>query len=375
MKVAILETVKASAGFELEFDRIIIEALRECGHNPVMMLPEGAKLDYDFDVPKYYLSGGGIISYDGVKGLKKIWYSYLREKRRVKWFDAAVGMAKEKGIDAIVLTTATYRYMRALKKSRLRNIDIPVFFIFLGVNPQEKPRFLSKANDCLPYKNIHLCVTTLRDDFGENRPRNVKLIKPPVMIPKKCQCQAEHNPLRIGFFGHYRKGEKNIDWLLRLANEAVFNRPVKFVIQLVPTTEEDRREVEQIVAGYKENQVEFITHKLLNDDWYNAIQSVDIVYLPYTAERYLYNWSAIYFTAIGAKKPVLTTNVLNPEVMKKYSIGAYIDVNDFSLFRHEMETFVDGYEKEKNKYALELEKANMEYGKMTFINNLLKNDT
>ena len=373
MKVAILETVKASAGFELEFDRIIIEALRECGHEPVMMLPENAKLDYDFDVPKYYLSGGGIISYDGVKGLKKIWYSYLREKRRVKWFDAAVDVAEKKNIDAIVLTTATYRYMRSLKKSRLRNSDIPVFFVFLGVNPQEMPKFMAKAKDCLPYKNIHLCVTTLREDFGSERPGNVRLIKPPVMIPANCQSQAEHMPLRIGFFGHYRKGEKNIEWLLRIINEANFNRPIKFVIQLAPTTEEDSEDVDKIVSGYRDDErIEFITQKLLKDDWYNAIQSVDVVYLPYTAERYLYNWSAIYFTAIGARKVVLTTKVLNPEVMNTYHIGEYIDTNDFGVFCQQIEKFVNNYDQNKKRYLDALESANQEYRKVAFIHNLLK---
>ncbi|MBR1697734.1 MAG: hypothetical protein IJ712_05855 [Anaerovibrio sp.] len=371
MKVAILETVKASAGFELEFDRIIIEALGESGHKPVMMMPAGTVLDQNFDVPQYELSGGAIISYDGVKGLKKKWYSFLRETRRVKWFDSAAEVAEKEGIDAILLTTATYRYLRALKKSRLRNSNIPVYFIFLGVNPEEKPKFLKKANECLPYKNIHLCVTTLRDDFGNERPENVKLIKPPVMIPADCVGQSAGDTLRIGFFGHYRKGEKNIDWLLNSITGAQFKAPVKFVVQLAPTTEVDRQDVENIVAGWKnDDRVEFITHKLLKDDWYNAIQAVDVVYLPYTAERYLYNWSAIYFTAIGAQKPVLTTRTLNPEVMDKYSIGEYIDTADPAIFKKQLEKFVNNYQENKAGYARELERANEEYSKSAFIRSL-----
>lgn len=371
MKVAILETVKASAGFELEFDRIIIEALQEAGHEPVMMMPAGTVLDQNFDVPKYELSGGSIISYDGVKGLKKVWYSYLRETRRVKWFDSALEVAEKEGIDAILLTTATYRYLRALKKSKLRLGNVPVNFIFLGVNPSEKPKFLKKAQECLPYKNIHLCVTTLRDDFGNEKPDNVKLIKPPVMIPAGCKSKSAADVLRIGFFGHYRKGEKNIGWLLNSITGAQFKIPVKFIIQLAPTTEEDRQEVEKIVDGWKnDKRVEFITHKLLKDDWYNAIQSVDVVYLPYTAERYLYNWSAIYFTAIGAKKPVLTTKTLNPEVMEKYSIGEYIDTTDYEKFRNQLEEFVNNYESKKTTYIEALEKANQEYSKSAFIRSL-----
>ena len=371
MKVAILETVKANAGFELEFDRIIIEALREAGHEPVMMTPAGTVLDQNFDVPKYELSGGSIISYDGVKGLRKIWYSFLREMRRVKWFNSAAEVAEQEGIEAILLTTATYRYLRALKKSNLRYSSVPVYFIFLGVNPSEKPKFLKKAKECLPYKNIHLCVTTLRDDFGNERPENVKLIKPPVMIPAGCKSKSAEDVLRIGFFGHYRKGEKNIGWLLKSIAGAHFNNPVKFVIQLAPTTEDDRQEVEQIVSGWQNNEsVEFIPHKLLKDDWYNAINSVDVVYLPYTAERYLYNWSAIYFTAIGAKKPVLITKTLNPEVMKKYCIGEYIDTTDYEVFRNQLEEFVNNYEINKANYIEALEKANQEYSKSSFIRSL-----
>ena len=191
MKVAILETVKAKAGFELEFDRIIIEALQEAGHEPVMMLPEKTVLDQDFPVPTYSLAGGKIVSYDGVKGVKKIWYSYLREKRRVKWFNAAVSVIQKERIDAVLLTTATYRYLRSLKKSCLRYSPVPIYFIFLGVNPQEKTKFLKLARECIKFNNIHLCVTTLRDDFRRDLPQNVRLVPPPVMIPANCMLQEE----------------------------------------------------------------------------------------------------------------------------------------------------------------------------------------
>ncbi len=374
MKVAILETVKAHAGFELEFDRIIIEALQEAGHEPVMMLPEETVLDQEFAVDKYYLTGGKIVSYDGIKGVKKIWYSYLREKRRIKWFDAALDMAHEEHIDAIVLTTATYRYLRSLQKSRLRDSDIPVYFIFLGVNPQEMPKFMSKAQKCLPYRNVHLCITTLRDDFGNQRPENVRLIKPPVMIPRMFQNPEEHDSLRIGFFGHYRKGEKNIDWLINLVRDNTFNRPVKFVIQLAPTTDEDRKDIDEIIVGCQGDEcLEFIPKTLLQDEWYKAIQSVDVVFLPYTAERYLYNWSAIYFTAIGAQKPVITTSVLNPEVMAKYKIGKLVNTDDYGAFCQQMVGFINCYDENKGKYKSGLIKAKQEYGKLSFINNLFSN--
>lgn len=372
MRVAILETVKASAGFELEFDRIIIEGLRSAGHEPVMMMPEGTVLDREFDVPTYYLGGGEIVSYDGVKGLKKLWYSLKREIRRVRWFDAAAETAREQGIEAILITTATYRYLRALRRSALRYSDIPVYFIFLGVNPSEKPKFLAHAHKCLPYKNIHLCITTLRDDFGAARPRNVRLIEPPVMIPDTIALQGEHDPLTIGFFGHYRRGEKNIELLLRTIEETSFTRPVRFRVQLAPTTAEDRVDVEGLATKYQsDSRLEFITTKLLGDDWYNAIAAVDALFIPYTAERYLYNWSAIYFNAIGARKVVLGTRFLNPEVMARFPIGEILDVDDAVAFRDGLKNFVDNYDANKARYQVALAEANKAFDKVNFIESIL----
>ena len=373
MKIAILETVKASAGFELEFDRIIIEALQDAGHEPILLTPKNTVFDQDFHIPVKYLSGGEIVSYDGAKGLTKIWRSIQREKRRVKWFDSAMQIAEQDGIQAILLTTATYRYLRALKKSRMKNGKVPVYFIFLGVNPSERPKFMEKAKQCLPYLNIHLCVTTLRDDFGKARPKNVKLLPPPVMIPKACPEQGQHNPLKIGFFGHYRKGEKNLDWLMKAIQQANFQRPVQFVLQIVPTTEADRAEVMDYVQRYQsDSKLVFITHKLLGDDWYNAIQGVDIVLLPYTAERYRYNWSAIYFTAIGCKKPVLITETLNPEVMAEFQVGEVVDLANFEIFAMQLEKFVNQYDQKKELYQDNLLRANDKYGKSVFIKNLLE---
>ena len=93
--------------------------------------------------------------------------------------------------------------------------------------------------------------------------------------------------------------------------------------------------------------ITFRTEKLLQDDWYNAIQSVDVVILPYTAERYLYNRSAIYFTAIGAYKPVLVTRILNPEVMAQDLIGEFIDPNNYEKVKRQLVDFVNFMKKEK----------------------------
>ena len=148
MRVAILETVKTQGGFEQEFDRLIIDELKKEGHEPVLYLPENSSLPVDFGIPIEYMSGGEIVDYEGVGKLKKIWLSIQRERRRIRWFDAAYEKACRHEVDAIVLTTATYRYLRSLHKSKLKESPVPVIFIFLGVNPHEKPKFLKQARRC-----------------------------------------------------------------------------------------------------------------------------------------------------------------------------------------------------------------------------------
>ena len=65
MRVAILETVKADGGFELEFDHVIIETLKEEGHEPILFLPMGTEFGRDLHVPVCELEGGPIVRYDG----------------------------------------------------------------------------------------------------------------------------------------------------------------------------------------------------------------------------------------------------------------------------------------------------------------------
>ena len=372
MRVAILETVKADGGFELEFDHIIIETLKEEGHEPVLFLPEGTDLGRDFRVPVRYLEGGRIVSYDGVGRLKKIWLSVQREYRRVRWFDAMAAAIAREQVDVVLLTTSTYPYMRALKKRELRHSSVPICFIFLGVNPQEMPKFQKAAHSCLPYHNIRLYVTTLRDDFGAQRPENVRLIAPPVMSPPAVRATQSDDVLRIGFFGHYRKGEKKLAWFLRVAEEGRFSRSVHFVLQAAPTTEQDRAEVEALVAHYRAHAtITVLTDKRIGAAWYEMIAGVDALFLPYTAERYRYNWSALYFTAIGFHKPVITTAVLNPEILVEFDVGRIVSMDSYEEFCMGIENFVNTFSQRQENYARNLTAASKKYSRTNFIRNLL----
>lgn len=376
MRIAILETVKTTGGFEQEFDRLIIRELQKQGYDSILYLPENSSLPVDFGIPIDYVQGGEIVDYEGAGRIKKIWLSIQREKRRIKWFDSAYEKARRHEVDAIILTTATYRYLRSLHKSKLKNSPIPVIFIFLGVNPQEKPKFLEQARKCQPYKNIKLKVTTLRDDFKDDNIPKVELIKPPVLLPEGIEVNpvlTYREPIRIGFFGHYRKGEKDVDGIIHAFLRCNLNHKAELIVQAAPTGPDDRKDMDRIVQKYKKDpSIQFIKGKVFGKAWYNLLQSVDVLFLPYSNPRYLYNWSAVYFNAIALYKPVLTTSILNPEVLQEYRIGKEVDIESLDTLTKQMHDFLVNYKQSLSIYQENLNRANEDFSTQMFIKNLLK---
>lgn len=376
MRVAILETVKTQGGFEQEFDRLIIDELKKEGHEPVLYLPENSSLPVDFGIPIEYMSGGEIVDYEGAGKLKKIWLSIQRERRRVRWFDAAYEKACRHEVDAIILMTATYRYLRSLHKSKLKDSPVPVIFIFLGVNPHEKPKFLKQARRCEGYQNIKLKITSLRNDFTEDHVSKIEIIPPPVLLPQGVSVTAKltyHEPVRIGFFGHYRKGEKDIDGIIQAFLDSHLEGKAELVVQAAPTGPEDADDMERIMEKYsRESAVQFIKGKVLGMAWYDLLQSVDVLFLPYSNERYLYNWSAVYFNALALYKPVLATNVLNPEILRTYTVGREVDLQDLGHLRQQLGQFLQSYEEMLPTYETELKRVNHDFSTATFLKNVLK---
>ncbi len=376
MRVAILETVKTSGGFEQEFDRLIIRELQKQGHEPVLYLPEKSELPVDFGIPIEYMDGGEIVNYEGAGRIKKVWLSIQREQRRVKWFNAACEKACRHEVDAIILTTATYRYLRSLHKSKLKDSPVPVIFIFLGVNPQEKPKFLAQARKCQSYANIKLKVTTLRNDFKNDNVPNVELIRPPVLLPEGIIANSilsYRKPIRIGFFGHYRKGEKDVDGIIHAFLQSHMSSQAELIVQAAPTTAEDKVDMDRIMQKYSnETAVKFIQGKVLGQDWYTLIQSVDVLFLPYNQPRYLYNWSAVYFNALALYKPVLVTPVLNPEILADYRVGIEVDLNDLTHLSKQLESFLKEYEENLPIYQKELKRVNEDYSTSSLLHNLLR---
>lgn len=167
MKIAILESIVMPAGHEVEFDRILVEELKKQGHEPVFFVPEAFPFKIDYHVPAIYLDGGEAISYAGQGKLKKIWLSILRERRRIAWYDSACQKAAQGLCDAIIVPTNSWRVMRSIRKSAIKHCPVPVLFMFHGIMPSDRARFVNGVKSLKAYTNIHLGALGMQTEFPE----------------------------------------------------------------------------------------------------------------------------------------------------------------------------------------------------------------
>mgnify|MGYP000485121255 FL=1 len=375
MRIAILESIVMPAGHEVEFDRILVEELKKQGHEPVFFVPERFpfKLDYHCDVD--YLDGGEVVTYAGAGKLKKIFLSLRRERRRIAWFNSAFEKARAYHCDAIIIPTGTWRYIRTLLNSRLKNSPVPVYMVFHGINPHEQLNFERQARRVMPYEQIHLKVITLRDDFRNSGLKNLDLIAPPVFTPYDLPVNKKltfTHPIKIGFFGQFRK-EKNLGFFLEAFTKAHFSVPVQLIVQGATAKPEDGELFEQFAREYKDYKNITFWHKnLIGIEWQKALLRVDAIMMPYAAERYRYHWGAMLFTAIGFYKPVLASPELNPEVLQQFNIGKAVDLTSIPAFTKQLEEFIDDLVQNTDVYQRNLDAANKAYSQENLIQNILR---
>ena len=167
MRIAILESIVMPAGHEVEFDRILVEELKKQGHEPVFFVPEHFpfKLDYHCDVE--YLEGGEAISYAGVSRLKRLWLSLQRERRRIAWLNSACQKGADGKCDAVIVPTNSWRVMRSIRHSILKNSKVPFLFMFHGIMPKDRQRFGDGVKSLKEYPNVHLGALGLQTEFPE----------------------------------------------------------------------------------------------------------------------------------------------------------------------------------------------------------------
>lgn len=376
MRVAILESIVMPAGHEVEFDRILVENFKKQGHEPVFFVPENYpfKLDYKCDVD--YLEGGEAISYAGVGRLKKIWLSLQRESRRVAWFDSACKKAKEGKCDAIVVPTSSWRGMRSIKKSKLKDSPVPVLLQMHGIMPSDRQNFVNGVKSLKQFKNIHVAALGMQTEFPELADcPNFHTIFPPVYVPMDLDVKPEfnfHEPLRLGFFGQYRK-EKNLEFFLEAFTKAKFTVPVELLVQGATVTQIDSDDFERLAKKYADvSSIKFLHKNLLGLEWQEKLMSIDVLLSPYGAERYRYQPSAMLFTGIGYFKPVLQSPEMSPEVLEEFKVGEAVKLDSVDAFAKQLEDFVNTFESKSEEYKAGLIGANEKYSQENLVKNIVK---
>ena len=404
MRVAILESIIMPAGHEVEFDRILINELKQQGHKPVLFVPENFPFKVDYGVDIVYLEGGEIVTYAGASKWKKPFLSILRERRRRSWFTSAADKIKEHNIDALIIPTGTYRYIKALLDTPLKDSQAAVHIIFHGIGKGEMDRFIKQAHRANAFKNLYLDVISLRDDMLRPDLPRVRKILPPVFLPSSELSGKQENvtiqgavnqqglehlnltdgistneertisadkPIQLGFFGQFRK-EKNIERFIDAFVSLNYDDSVQLVVQEATVKPKDGELFESIIKQYsKYSNIQFIHASLIGKDWDRALLSVDALLLPYGAERYRYHWAAMLFTAIGFQKPVLISPEINPEVLEQYSIGEVLNLDDVHSIGQGIQTFVENLQHNQEKYKQGLVDANNNYSHKRLIQSVI----
>lgn len=368
MRLAIFENIMTPGGHEVDFDRIIVEEFQKLGHEVSFFVPEGFKFAFDYKVPVKELDGE-VVSYTGITGLRKLIASFKREWNRQKWYKQLYVEVMQKKVDAIIIPTSTYRYLRALAKNVLQRSPLPIIFILHGINPKEAKKFLKEAKKFTYNPNIKFVVLTFGKDIFEKTLPNIYPIYPPTFTPRDIDYKTvveSKDVLKIGFFGQYRR-EKKLEDFLEVYIKGKYNRPVKLMVQGSTMHPEDADDFERIIKKYSGREdMEFLHKGLIGPEWQQAISEIDVLLLPYSANRYLYHWGGMLFTAIGFQKPVIASDDMNPEVFKLYHIGELFKSGNLDDLQSTLEKFINTYDDNVDEYAEELEGASMEFSPVAF---------
>lgn len=367
MKVAVFESIVTPAGHEHDFDKMLVAELLQGGHQVEFFVPENYPFKVDYGVPVRALPGEAV-SYAGASGLGKLLLAGKREWRRLKWFDALYEAAKAGSVDAIIIPTATYRFLRTIRRSRLKASPKPVIPILHGINDRESGRFFRQVEALAPCRQIRPAVITLGERLFDRSLPSVRCVKPPVFPMDATFAGLATNPvLTLGFFGQYRR-EKNLEGFLDVFGRCRFSEPVKLFVQGATVLPGDAADFERIRLKYaRAENIEFLHKALIGEEWQRAIASVDALIMPYAAERYRYHWSAMLFTAIGSRKPVIIAESINPEVLAEYHVGLPFRPGREDELQRVLETFVNTYGQQKERYQAELDRANADFAPSRFV--------
>ena len=367
MRIAIFENIMTPGGHEVDFDRILVEELQTLGHNVNFYVPENFIFQFDYKVSVQKLDGEAV-TYTNSRGIKKIIAAAKREINRQRWYKQLYN--KQTDFDALIVPTSTYRYLRALNRSSLKKIDVPIIFILHGINPSECEKFFNEATKLNSYPNIKMVVLTFSDNIFGRKAENIFPIYPPTYTPRDIDFNAEfrtqNEELMVGFFGQYRR-EKKLEDLLEVFINGNYTRPIKLIVQGSTMHAEDSEDFERIISKYSNQEnISFLHKGLIGAEWQRAIADIDALLMPYSAPRYRYHWGGMLFTAIGFQKPVIASDDMNPEVFEKFKIGETFKSGDLNELGNVLEQFINNFDINAEKYFHGLTNASEEFSPKNF---------
>ena len=97
----------------------------------------------------------------------------------------------------------------------------------------------------------------------------------------------------------------------------------------------------------------------------------DVILMPYGAERYRYQPSAMLFTGIGYFKPVLQSPEMSPEVLEEFCVGEAVKLDSVDVFAAQLESFVNSFKGNAEKYKTGLIAANEKYSQANLIKRIV----
>jgi glycosyltransferase involved in cell wall biosynthesis len=243
-----------------------------------------------------------------------------------------------------------------------------------GINPQEAPAYFREVERLTLYPNIKMAVLTFGDNvLGRTYP-NMFCLRPPVYSPRDVKPRmviAKPDVLRLGFFGQYRK-EKNLEAFLETFLACRFTRKVELFVQGATVSPADTEDFDRIIAKYSGvKELAFLHKGLAGREWQETINGIDALIMPYSAQRYLYHWSAMLFTAIGYYKPAVLSAEINPEVLAQFEIGQVFHNGIKGSLQQALENFVNSFDDKRYLYQTQLDQANTAYSPRRFVEQLV----
>jgi hypothetical protein len=118
-------------------------------------------------------------------------------------------------------------------------------------------------------------------------------------------------------------------------------------------------------------QIEFLHKGLVGREWQEAILSVDALIMPYAAERFRHQPSAMLYTAIGYHKPVVVADNMHPGIFARYEIGVQFAAGDNAALQAALKKFVSTYEEKYPVYRRELARINADFGPGKLVEDLV----